>query len=447
MKILKIIFTLCCLTTCCFYCPLFAQDSTLVAASVKWDLQTCLDYALKNNIQINSLRLNEKTSQEELLLSKASVLPNLYGSASQSITRGNNFNSTLGASQSGITPAGSYGVNSAWTLYQGGYLRNDIQQKNLSVESANLVVLQQENSIVLSITQSYLNILLDKESIIYQQNVVETSRAQVEQGQKRLNVGSIAKYALAQLQSQQANDQYIYVTYQNTQRQDLLTLKQLLQLPTNTSFDIIKPDTVVTSSEIVPLKEAQELALQNRPEVKNSQLGLDISNYGLAKARAGYSPVISASGSLFSSYSNSANTYFTQLNNNFYQQLGISLSVPIFTRRLNKTNVAEARINIDQSKLTLLNTKTVLSQTVERAYINVQNAQGQFDAAAEAFRYNQESYRIANAQLKIGVANIVDFLLQKTLYIQALQAYIQAKYNAALTIKIYDFYRGIPIKL
>lgn len=439
----KIIFSICCVFSCCFYRPLLAQDTT----AIKWDLQTCLNYARKNNIQINSLRLSEKTSQQELLLSKAALLPNLYGSASQTVVHGNNFNSTLGSYQSGITPAGSYGVSSAWTLYQGGYLKSDIQQKNLSVESANLNVLQQENSIILSITQYYLNILLDKESVIYQQNVVSTSKAQVEQAQKRFNVGSIARYAVAQLQSQQANDQYTLITYQNTERQDRVTLKQLLQLPSETDFDIVKPDTVVAEAQITSLKEAQNIALQNRPEVKNSELGVEISNIGLAKARSGYKPTISASGALFSSYSNSANTYFTQLNNNFYQQLGVSLSVPIFTRRLNRTNVAEAKINIDQSKLTLLNTKTILSQSVERAYINVQTAQSQYDAAAEAFKYNQESYRIANEQLKVGVANLVDFLQQKTLYTQALQAFLQAKYNAALTIKIYDFYRGVPVKL
>ena len=42
---------------------------------------------------------------------------------------------------------------------------------------------------------------------------------------------------------------------------------------------------------------------------------------------------------------------------------------------------------------------------------------------------------------------MVDFLQQKSLYTQALQQYIQAKYNAALTIEIYEFYKGTPVKL
>ena len=71
----------------------------------------------------------------------------------------------------------------------------------------------------------------------------------------------------------------------------------------------------------------------------------------------------------------------------------------------------------------------------------------QYNAAMVEYNYSKESYRIANEQLKVGVANTVDFLLEKNQYIQAQQALVQAKYNVVLTLKIYDFYKGIPITL
>src|ERR1700748_796412 len=69
---------------------LHALDSTLIGKTIKWDLVKCIDYAKKNNIQINSLRLSQLTSQQELLLSKASRLPNLSGSATQNFEHLNN---------------------------------------------------------------------------------------------------------------------------------------------------------------------------------------------------------------------------------------------------------------------------------------------------------------------------------------------------------------------
>ena len=425
--------------------PVIAQDTTKTS-SVKWNLQQCLDYAKKNNVQLNTLKYQQLTSEQEYLLSKSAVLPNLYGSASQTAGHLNQLNNAR-QYKSALSTSGQYGLTSSWTLYQGGYLKSDIQQKNLSVESANLSVLQQENDITLQITQDYLNILLDKESIIYQENVVGTSKAQVEQADRRLAAGSIARKDVAQFKSQLANDKYTLITSENAKRQDLLTLKQILQLPSATQFDIAEPDTIISKKSVTSLSEVQSTALRSRPEVKNSELGVEIAKIGLDKAQSGYKPTITASGSIGSGYANGTPAYFNQLSNGFNQQVGLSLSVPIFTRRINKTNVEVAKISIDQANLTLKDTKNTLSLNIEKAYINVVNAQNQYDAAEEAFKYNQETYRIANEQLKLGVSNMVEFLQQKELYIQALQQYIQAKYNAALTIEIYDFYNGEAVKL
>ncbi|HLZ89969.1 MAG TPA: TolC family protein, partial [Puia sp.] len=210
----------------------------------------------------------------------------------------------------------------------------------------------------------------------------------------------------------------------------------------------VNPDTVISTEAVASLDSVVSIALRSRPEIRNGQLNIDISRYDLLKARAGYLPILTASGTLSSSYySRTADAYFKQLDNNFFQQVGVSLSVPIFTRRSVKTAVENAKIEVEQSKLSLLNTRTVLAQNIEQAYINVINAQGQYDAAVEGLRASAESFRIAGEQLKVGASNLVDYLQQKTLYTQAFQVYVQAKYNAALSIRIYDFYMGIAIKL
>ncbi len=436
---------------CCL--KLKAQDSTLMGKTIKWDLVQCIEYAKKNNIQINTLRLSQLTSQQEYLLAKAARLPNLSGSASQNFEhskstsgRVDNNGNVIGAG-SGFTASGSYGLNSSVTLYNGNYINNTILQKNLAVQSANLSILQQENDITLQITQAYLAILLDKENIIFDTDQVSTSLAQVKLEQQRYDVGSVARAALIQLQAQQATDKYTLINAKNAERGDILTLKQLLVLPSDVDFDIVKPDTIVRIDTVTAFHETEKIALTNRPEVKNGELGVKIAQYDVDKARAGYKPTLTAGGSLNSSYVSGQGSFPNQLNNNFTQQVGVTLAVPIFTKRVVKTQVEEAKIQVDQAQLDLRNTRITLSQTVERAYINVENAKSQYDAALEEYTYNKESYRIASEQLKVGVANTVDFLLQKTLFVQAQQAFIQAKYNELLTLKIYDFYRGIPIKL
>ena len=92
-------------------------------------------------------------------------------------------------------------------------------------------------------------------------------------------------------------------------------------------------------------------------------------------------------------------------------------------------------------------TKTTLNQQIEQAYIALINAHGQFRAASVQLQANTEAYNISLEQLRLGAINTVDLLVQRNLYIQSLQNYIQSKYNAVLNFKIYEFYMGIPVTL
>jgi len=410
---------------------LSAQDVPKV-----WDLKTAIDYAKEKNISINTLKLNTQTAEQDLIASKSAVLPNLTGNVSQALT---NY-------KSGLQNTSGFGLSSDLTLYNGSYLRNDIKSKELSVQTANLSVEAAKNDITISITQAYLNILLARENITYLEDLLVTSEAQVKQSEQQFKFGTIAKKDLLQLQSTYANDKYTLVTAQNTLQQNILTLKQLLQLPTDSPFEVSTTDTVQTSPALDNLASAQDKALKTRPEVKSGELNIQLQGVELAKAKATLRPTLSLGGSLNTGYSNNnLGSYSYQLNNSFYQNLGLTLSIPIFDRRVTKTNVAKANISIEQARLSLLDTKTTLTQNVERAYINVQNANSQYAAAQEQFTYTSEALRISNAALKEGTNNIVENLQQKNLYVQALQAFVQAKYTASLYTKIYNFYTGVPI--
>ncbi len=102
-------------------------------------------------------------------------------------------------------------------------------------------------------------------------------------------------------------------------------------------------------------------------------------------------------------------------------------------------------IQLQQTKLVLYETKTILNQQVEQTYINLLNAQAQFRAAEIQLKISEEIYRIANEQMKMGAITTVELLQQKNAYVQALQSFTQSKYTAALYAKIYEFYRGIPV--
>ena len=69
---------------------LSAQGSSVTQPSGGWTLQACIDYANQHNIQLNSLRLTQQSSEQDLLQSKASRLPNLSGAVSQYVSGSKN---------------------------------------------------------------------------------------------------------------------------------------------------------------------------------------------------------------------------------------------------------------------------------------------------------------------------------------------------------------------
>lgn len=438
-----------------FFVKLFFNNSNAqVSDSAKrWTIADCFKYATEHNIQISTLRLSEQSSMQDLTAAKGERIPSLSGNVGNTFNNANNSNGSSGLVNQ-LTSSGNYSVNSSIVLWNDNYINNNIRQRDLETKTAGLSVQQSLNNITLLITQEYLDILLAKENLKYITDVVSTSEARVKQGQMLYEAGSIAKKDLLQLQAQFASDKYLLVQTQNTIRQNLLSLKQTLQLPVDTTFDVAMPDTVIVAQSLIPLYEVRQAALQNFPEITIGKLGVDIASLDIAKAKAGFKPTLSASGALGTGYSDvitnsfyAKTGYFTQAGNNFYQRVGFTLSIPIFSNYINKTNLAKANIAYKTANLNYQNDQLVLSQSVEQAYLNASNAMQSYEAANVQLQATTESYRITNEQFRLGAINIYDLIQQRNLYVQAVQAFTQAKYSAVLQQKIYEFYLGKPVTL
>lgn len=419
---------------------IFAQTNNYPPS---WTLESCIEYAKENNISINSLRLSKNSAAQDLLQAKEAKYPNLNGSISQGLFA---VNGSDGLHVNGAQSQ-SIGANSSMTLYHAGYIRNNESSKNLLVQMADLSVQEAQNNITLSITQAYLNILMTEENIVALEEILTTTKTQLKQGDQFYKAGNISKLNYLQIQAQVAQDEYNLIAAQNSLRTNIVNLKQILQLPTAYDFQIVKPENIVVDENLKSLSEAQDLAQNQRPEVKYGELNIENSNTNLKMAQASILPTLSVTGNISTNYSYNNGNYFNQLGNNFYLPVGLSLGIPIYNNRIYKTAVEKSKIEIQQANLDLLNTKTVLNQQVEQSYINLQNSISQYESASKQMNLNKQSYDIVNAQMKIGSIDYVQLQQQRLTYIQSIQNYLQVKYSAVLNKQIYEFYAGNPINI
>jgi outer membrane protein len=438
----------------CIIGATFSAHSQIVDGPKKWSIEACFLYAIENNIDINTAKLNELNAFQDVNLAKGSRIPNMYGTLNNNFTNGKTAVSGNVNYENQMVSTGNYSLNSTLILWNGNYVNINIHQKNLVSKTFTLFVEQSKNNLVLLITQNYLSILLEKENLKYITDLVTTSQSRLKQGQQLFEAGSTAKISVLQLQAQLASDEYLKIQTENTIRQNILALKQILQLPTSVSFDIEAPNNLQVAILVAPLETVQNNAIQNFPEIKISAINKEISNLSIIKAKANYLPTLTANAGIGTGYSSILNNsiatssnYYTQTGNNFYQQIGLTLSIPILTNKINKTNLEKAKIGFKQSDFNFRNTTLILSQQVELAYLNATNAQEAYQSANEQLIAVTESYRILTEEFKLGGINAFDLLQQKNQYVQAIQAFTQSKYTAILQQKIYDFYNGTKIKL
>jgi len=431
-----------------------SQAQPATQAGTGWTLQQCIDYAKQHNISINTQRLDQQAAAQDMVAAKGARTPSLSGAVGNTFTHANNDANGNGSLVSQLSSSGTYALNSSLVLWNDHSISNTIRQKDLLFQSAGLSVLQQENNITIRIAQAYLDILLAREDLQYIENLVATSDSLVRQGRLFYDAGSIAKAALLQLQAQLAADKFTLVQTQNAVRQNMLVLKQLLQLPSSAGFDVAQPGELLVNNTLYPLAEVQQAALANFPDTQIGQLNVDIAALGISNAKAAYKPVLKATGALGSGYTDilsnpvaAHQNYFTQTGNNFYQALGLSLSIPIFSQQVNKANLEKSKIAYSQAQNDLQNTQLILTQAVEQAYLTAQNGLQSYTAASEQLQAATESYRIGNEAFRLGSIDTYALLQQRNQYLQAVQSYTQARYTAILEQKLYGFYLNNTITL
>jgi outer membrane protein len=427
----------------------FISTAPSVSAQQKpkeWNLRSCINYALENNIQIKMQQQSVEIGKVNFEQSKAEKLPSLNGGIGQSFT---NQMAASGSSQE-QSYTGNYSLQSEMMLYNGNKLNNAISQNELLVKAGELTVKEAENNMELTITAAYLKILYAKESVVNAENTLVASETQNKRAKILYESGYIAESNFAQVQSQYSKDKYALVLANNTLDLLKLQLKQLLQLGINDTLIVQFP--VLDDNQVLkalPVKQdVFNTALTTMPEVENSKVNMDVAAIDLDIAKAGLLPSLSLSASLATGHNSLASeNYATQLGNNFYQNAGLSLNIPIFNKKQVKSSISKAQIGIENAKLSYAEIQTNLLTEVETAYLDAVSAQSRFQAANEQLKYTLVSYSLVEEQFNLGMKNTVELLTEKTNYLTAQQEYLQAKYTAILNYKILDFYQNKRIEL
>lgn len=423
----------------------------------QWTLRECIDYALQNNISLQKNRLNKLSAQEDILQSKAALLPSLSASTSQNATfrpwpetgAATVANGYAVSSVDKVYFNGSYSVNGNWTVWNGNRNRNTVKLNELSALQAELDSATTANSIQEQIAQLFVQILYSTEAINVHQSSLETSKKNEQRGQEFVNVGKMSKADLSQLTSQRAQDEYNIVEAESNLRNYKRQLKQLLQITDDEEFDVVVPVTTdeMALQDIPQMQAVYASALVTRPEIQNAKLGIESSDLNIKLAKAQKLPTIGVSGSAVTNTTSMGNNSLgTQLKTNFNLGAGLSVSIPLLDNRSTKTAVNKATIQKMNYMLDLQDKQTSLYSTIENYWLQAVTNQNKFKAAKVATASQETSYELLSEQFRLGLKNIIELMNGKQNLLQAQQNELQSKYMTILNIEMLKFYQDGQIK-
>lgn len=422
-----------------------------------WTLEDCIEYALENNIQLKRRQLLSESAKNNFNQSRLSVLPGIGASVSHDLNSGRALNTDTYQWENREFEQGSLGAQARMNLFNGFQNYNSIQQQRFLLLSSLENVEEAMNDISMRISSAYFQILLDMELVEIAENQLESSKVEMESARSNFQLGNISRGDLLEIESQVAANDYQYTLASNNLSSSYLELIQLMQLDYDTDFQVYRPeiDQVNESAVLNNVDLIYDQAESILPQVRGAGYYLKSAERGLAMARGMLSPSLAITGTYYSRYSELAKDpldqgdypYSSQIKDNQYRQLSLTLQIPIFDGWRVRNRISNSKISVLDAGYQLDETRQELYTEIHRMHNNAVNALNRYNSAEKAVESSEESFDFARQQFRLGLIDFVEFQLAQSSLFGARSNMAQAKYEYVLRSMLLDFYLGNELSL
>jgi outer membrane protein len=420
----------------------------MAAQGKKWTLEECVDYAIKNNITIKQSELEVKTSSIEKMEAIGGFLPTFNTNANYSVNTGASINPVTNQFQNQTFKSFSAGASSNIVLFNGLANWKVAQRAKLSSIANGYRLDKMKDDIALSVANSYLQILFNKEQLKVQINQNLITKENIKRTKDLIEAGVVPAGDIYELQATDASQQQQIINTENTLFISKLGLCQTLLLENYDNFDISDETIDLPISNVT--NETQETILakarESVKEVKIALSNVDIAKKDLAISRSSYLPSLTGFVGYNTRWSESTPFSFVdQLTLFDGTGVGLQLNIPVLNGLATRGRVQRAKINEERATYQLKQAELDLERNVYQAYNDVINARKAFEAAQKSLESRLQAFNFSKERYTVGLQNAFDFS-QATLALENAQSeVIRTKYDYIFRTKILEFYFGIPL--
>lgn len=453
------------------------------AQSQKFTLKQCIDYAWLHNLDIKQSELNKKSGEVDVKLRMGNFLPTLSASAGQNYQFGRTIDRFTNTYVNQTIRSNNIGLNAGIMLFSGFQNINALKQAKQTSEANDANLEYAKNTIALSISSSFLNVIQAIESINNATLQITSTQQRIDRAQRQVDAGVADLTNLLSLKAQLANEQLNLVTAESNKNAALISLRNLMQLPLETEFDIVVPDiSTIVFAPTPQVVDIYETALKTMPQIRAAQEQSNAARSQVNVSKGGLAPSITLYANINTVYSESAKnisgftqtgttpigytqttneivlqpvfTYQTetigfkqQLKDNVGQGAGLSFSWNLFNGFQTQGQIQKAKINLMISDINLQKQKNTLLNDINTAVNSYNAAKAKYEASRNNVEAQKTSLDYIQKRFDAGASTSFDFINAKNSYLQAQSSELQARYEMVFRALILEYYKGNNIQL
>jgi len=394
-----------------------AQDTTKVLT-----LQDAIDLSIKNSKQ---LKLSKARIDEAIAATKEANerrLPDVSVSASYLQLRRPNVNMKNGGgndsgSVSNVNVSQAfYGIaNVSMPLYAGLKVKYGIESAKYLEQASILDADNDKQGVILNTIAAYVNLYkANAAAKLVEENLIQSRQRDTDFSNLEKN-GLLARNDLLKAQLETSNFELSLLDAQNNIKLATVNMNLMLGLP-ETTLLTLDSASIHQSAELKTIEEYEQLALQNRNDVKALQYRQKAADASIRIARGDYYPSVALTGG----YIAADIPKLLTITNAFNIGLGVKYSLSSLWKTDSKVQQAKAREQQVIANEAMLNDEIHLS--INKAYQDYLSGLKKIEVYNKALEQATENYRISKNKYNNSLLTLTDLL-------DADVAQLQAKLN------------------
>lgn len=422
--------------------PGFSYDP-VISGTATWGHTTAPQ---SNTVLVGTTELISTTKVANFSIGQA------FSSGATALLTFNNQNQFQNSFRQTINPAlnSSLDLSLVQPLLQGfGFALNHrtIRVARNDLKAADLVFQQQLTNTVANVVQLYWTLVSANLNVDVKKQALDVSNRLVDQNKQQVEVGTLAPIEIVRAEAQQAADQQALLLSQSQAKQLEAVLKTALSRNGLTSPAVAEADVVpldqIHIPDVEPVQPIQDLfakALQNRPDLGQSQIQLENSRISLQGTKNALLPSLNAIADLRNNaLIGPQNTVvgpvstttglvqnppfadpsflggYTDILGQIFRRkfptysVGLNLTIPLRNRAA-QANIATATYNLRMNELQVQRETNQIRLDIQNALIALQEARAQYQAASKQRDFELQTVDADQKKLALGATTVYQLI-------------------------------------